>query len=59
LDEKNEAVRELEQTYENRDGYGIAFLKVDPMLDPLRGDPGFEALVRKVLPTQSSTTSTL
>jgi serine/threonine-protein kinase len=55
LGEKNEAVRELEKAYEDRDGYNLAFLKVDPMLDPLRGDPGFEALVKKVLSAQSST----
>jgi TolB-like protein/Flp pilus assembly protein TadD len=48
LDEKDEAIQLLEETYEERDGYNIAFLKVEPMLDPLRGDPRFEALVQKV-----------
>jgi hypothetical protein len=38
----------LEETYEERDGYSIGFIKVDPFLDPLRGDPRFEALVQKV-----------
>ncbi|HXA09717.1 MAG TPA: tetratricopeptide repeat protein [Chthoniobacterales bacterium] len=47
LGEKDEALRELENTYEDRDGYSIVFIKVDPMLDPLRGDPRFEALVEK------------
>jgi TolB-like protein/predicted negative regulator of RcsB-dependent stress response len=48
LGQKDEAIQLLEETYEERDGYNIAFLKVEPMLDPLRGDPRFEALVRKV-----------
>jgi TolB-like protein/Tfp pilus assembly protein PilF len=48
LGQKNEAIQLLEETYEERDGYNIAFIKVEPMLDPLRGDPRFEALVQKV-----------
>jgi TolB-like protein/Tfp pilus assembly protein PilF len=48
LGQKEEAIQLLEETYEERDGYNIAFLKVEPMLDPLRGDPRFEALVHKV-----------
>lgn len=48
LGQKDEAIQLLEETYEERDGYNIAFLKVEPMLDPLRGDPRFEALVQKV-----------
>ena len=48
LGQKSEAIQLLEETYEERDGYNIAFIKVEPMLDPLRGDPRFEALVQKV-----------
>jgi TolB-like protein/Tfp pilus assembly protein PilF len=48
LGEKDQAMDLLEKTYETRDGYNIAFLKVDPFLDPLRGDSRFEAFVQKV-----------
>ena len=48
LGEKDEAIQLLEETYEERDGYNIAFLKIEPLLDLLRGDPRFEALVQKV-----------
>ena len=48
LGEKDRAIDFLEKTYEDRDGYNIAFIKVDPFLDPLHGDPRFEALVQKV-----------
>ena len=46
--EKEQAMGFLEKTYEDRDGYNLAFIKVDPFLDPLRGDPRFEALATKV-----------
>jgi TolB-like protein/Tfp pilus assembly protein PilF len=48
LGHKNEAIQLLEETYEERDGYNIVFIKVEVLLDPLRGDPRFEALVQKV-----------
>ena len=48
LGQKDEAIQLLEETYEERDGYNIAFIKVEPFLDPLRGEPRFEALVQKV-----------
>ncbi len=48
LGEKEQAIGFLERTYEDRDGYNLVFIKVDPFLDPLRGDPRFEALVAKV-----------
>jgi len=48
LGQKEEAVRLLEQAYEERNGYDIAFIKTDPLLNSLRGEPRFEALVQKV-----------
>jgi serine/threonine-protein kinase len=49
LDNKDEALRWLEQGFEERDGSNIAWIKVDPLLDSLHGDPRFEALVQKVV----------
>ena len=48
LGQKEEAIRSLEQTYEERDGYNIVFIKIDTFLDPLRGEPAFDALVQKI-----------
>ncbi len=49
LNNKEEALRSLQQSFEERDGYNIGWIKVDPSLDPLHGDPRFEALVQKVI----------
>jgi TolB-like protein/tetratricopeptide (TPR) repeat protein len=48
LGEKDKAIDCFERAYKNRAGPEIASIKIDPFLDPLRGDPRFEALVRKV-----------
>jgi len=49
LNKKDEALRWLEQGYEERDGSNISTIKVDPLLNSLHGDPRFEALVQKVV----------
>ena len=49
LNNKEEALRWLEQSLKERDGSNISWIKVDPLLDPLHGDPRFEALVQKVV----------
>jgi TolB-like protein/Flp pilus assembly protein TadD len=48
LGERDQAVHFLEKSYEDRDSVSIAVIKVHPFLDPLRGDPRFEALVEKI-----------
>src|SRR2546430_13917171 len=49
LNNKDEALRWLEQGFEERDGSNICWINVDPLLDPLHGDPRFEKLVQKVI----------
>jgi tetratricopeptide (TPR) repeat protein len=48
LGDKEEALRWLEESYQDRAGNDLEFIRVEPLLDPLRGDPRFEALVVKV-----------
>jgi serine/threonine-protein kinase len=49
LGQKEAAISALEQAYAEHDGDDIGTIKVDPLLDSLRGDPRFEALVQKVV----------
>lgn len=49
LREKENAMDALERAYRERSGHDLFLIKVDPMLDDLRGDPRFEALVGKIL----------
>jgi TolB-like protein/Tfp pilus assembly protein PilF len=53
LGNRDEAIRWLEQGVADHEGPDIAYLKVDPLLDPLQGDPRFEALVQKVVGTKN------
>jgi TolB-like protein/class 3 adenylate cyclase/Flp pilus assembly protein TadD len=52
LGDRNEAINWLEQGYQERDGFNIGPIRVDPLLAPLRGDPRFEALAEKIVPTR-------
>ena len=47
LGEKDKAIEKLEQAFAEHYS-GMVWLKVTPELDPLRGDPHFEAIVKKV-----------
>ena len=49
LGERDNAMDALERAYRERSGHDLFLIKVDPMLDDLRGDPRFEALVQKIL----------
>ncbi len=52
LNNKDEALRWLEQDYREHDGSNISWIKVDPLLDPLHGNPGFEGLAEKIVPAR-------
>jgi TolB-like protein/DNA-binding winged helix-turn-helix (wHTH) protein/Tfp pilus assembly protein PilF len=47
LGEREHALAQLEQAYEER-SWLVSLLKVDPLFDDLRGEPQFEALVRRL-----------
>ena len=56
LGNRDEAIRWLEQGVADHEGLDIAWIKVDPLLDPLRGDPRFEELVQRVVAPKNSRT---
>jgi len=49
LGDKEGAVDALERAYRNGEGNDLRIIKVDPMLDDLRSQPRFEALVQRVV----------
>jgi hypothetical protein len=50
LGDKNEALNRLEESYRTGEvGFNL-YIKVDPLVDPLRGDPRFEELADKIIP---------
>jgi TolB-like protein/Tfp pilus assembly protein PilF len=52
LGDKEEALRWLEQGYQDRAGNDIGWIRVDSLVDPLRGDPRFEVLAEKIVPAR-------
>ena len=51
LGDKERAIDEMERAYRERDA-NVAQIRTDPMLDDLRGNPRFEALVNQIVPGQ-------
>ncbi len=47
LGEKDKGIALLNDAYEKRN-YRVTYIKVDPRLDPLRDDPRFQELLRRV-----------
>jgi TolB-like protein/Tfp pilus assembly protein PilF/class 3 adenylate cyclase len=52
LGDKAKAIDCLEREYLNHNNIDSAWIRVDPMLDPLHGDARFEALVEKIVPAR-------
>jgi TolB-like protein/class 3 adenylate cyclase/predicted negative regulator of RcsB-dependent stress response len=52
LGDKTTAIQYLERCSQDRENIDLNWIKVDPLLDPLRGDPRFEALVDKLFVKQ-------
>ena len=50
LGDKEQAIDALERAYREGAGNDLFTIKVDPMLDDLRGQPRFEALAEKIVP---------
>jgi TolB-like protein/Tfp pilus assembly protein PilF len=58
LGDKEQAIDALERAYQEGAGNDLFTIKVDPMLDDLRGQPRFEALAEKVLPARKFKSAT-
>jgi len=52
LGDKTTAIQYLERCSQERENIDLNWIKVDPLLDPLRGQPRFEALAEKILPAR-------
>jgi len=54
LGDKDRAIEELEHAYQEHETNYLFAIKVDPMLDDLRGNPRFEVLVQKIVGAKKS-----
>jgi TolB-like protein/Flp pilus assembly protein TadD len=50
LGQKEQAIDWLERSYLKKEMTPMSFIKVNPVLDPLRGDPRFEKLANQIVP---------
>ena len=50
LGDKDEALKWLERSYQAKNYVSISLIKIDPMFDPLLGDPRFEKLANQIVP---------
>jgi len=48
----DQALAALEESYDSREAVAISSIRVNPLLDPLRGNPRFEALAEKIIPAR-------
>ena len=53
LGDNEQAIDWLERSYEAKESFALLlYIRVDPLLEPLRGDPRFEALAEKIFPVR-------
>ena len=52
LGDRKAALSALEKSFEELNGNTLEYIRTDPFLDPLRGDPRFEALAEKIVPAR-------
>jgi tetratricopeptide (TPR) repeat protein len=57
LNNRTEALDQLEQSYRAMETSNISMIRVDPRLDPLRGDPRFEKLANAAVPLDQNAVS--
>jgi len=52
LGDKEQSLHWLDKADQNRARETMRFIRVEPLLDPLRDDPRFEALAEKIVPAR-------
>ena len=52
LGDREAALIALEKSFEERNGNTLEYIRTDPFLDPLRGNPRFEALAERIVPSR-------
>src|SRR5205823_4634657 len=50
LGDREATLTALEKSFEELNGNTLEYIRTDPFLDPLHGDPRFEALAEKIVP---------